>query len=229
MIAACSALVESFSRRLVASLQQGADLSKVLAALDPDPGPLHLGRRGRWPRRGCPRGGRVRARGRAAPTRISEPDELCPSRHRCPAPARRLPLRPTDRASWLGSNGRSMPASEWSACPSTRPAAPPASRVQSPVRWATASGPAWPSTATAPAGSSSVSGGTTRSASGAAGCRAVGSARPSSSARRRTRPSTRRWSATTTAAWSAAGRDIATGGSEYSQDASAKEASERRG
>ena len=31
------ALVESFSRRLVASLQQGADLSKVLAALDPDP------------------------------------------------------------------------------------------------------------------------------------------------------------------------------------------------
>ena len=31
------ALVESFNRRLVASLQQGADLSKVLAALDPDP------------------------------------------------------------------------------------------------------------------------------------------------------------------------------------------------
>ena len=31
------ALVESFNRRLVAALDRGADLTKVLAALDPDP------------------------------------------------------------------------------------------------------------------------------------------------------------------------------------------------
>ena len=166
------ALVESFNRRLVASLQQGADLSKVLAALDPDPA------RYTWVDEG---GGLVEAVLEEAESELAAAPRLpgfrsltssVLPRHAARRPpgarhcARRIGPRGLDRM------GASMPASEWSACPSTRPAAPPASRVRSPVRWATASGPAWPSTATAPAGSSSVSGATTRSASGAAGCQA---------------------------------------------------------